>query len=191
MVALGSEYGADFEISRRWHSDMKLFVKGEFEPFLLEELDLIITEINTLSPNGFKIEIVDDEHDSNFIAYLGTKEKYNQLFPGASELLKKNNGLFRLKMEKFVIVQGHLFVNTDLPFLDLQKYLLREELTHSLAFGDDINYYPNSIFYEQPSRVTEYSTNDKEIIRLLYHPKMIAGLSERSVRNILEDILGI
>ncbi|MDG2448300.1 MAG: DUF2927 domain-containing protein [Saprospiraceae bacterium] len=191
MVALGSEYGSDFKISRKWHSHMKVIVKGVHDPLLINELDKIINEINDLSQDGFRIERVGDDEESNFTIFLGGKREYNLLFPGASDLIEKNDGLFRLKMDDFVNKEGSLFVNSELNSFEVKKHLLREELTQSLGLGNDIEHYANSIFYQQPSRVTEYSTNDKEIIRLLYHPQMVAGLSEDSVRGILEGILGL
>ena len=191
MVALGSEYGPDFRISRRWHSDMKVFVKGDYELFLYEEMIKIVGEINDLAQDGFKVEIVDQEKDANFTAYIMTKEEYLQFHPEASERIKVNDGLFSLTMDDFTIVNGNLFIDAELRSQEHQKHLIREELTQSLGLGNDIEFYPNSIFYQQPSRVTEYSLNDKEIIRLLYHPNMIAGLSEQTVRSVLADILGI
>ena len=190
-VALGTEYGPGFKISRKWHSDMRLFVEGSDFEDLLEELDQIILDINELTTDEFQITLVDHKSEANFIAFIGTKKDYNKAYPGASEIVNENDGIFRIEMDDFEIIGGSLFVNSELLFLDLKKHLLREELTQSLGFGNDIPYYPNSIFYEQPSRVTSYNINDKEIIRLLYHPQMIAGLSESTVRSVMGDILGV
>ena len=49
-----------------------------------------------------------------------------------------------------------------------KKHLLREELTQSLGFFNDSWLYPESIFYQGWTDVTEYSEMDKEIIKMLY-----------------------
>ena len=190
-VALGAEYGQDFRISQKWHKDMNLFVTGEKHPELENELRSIVEEINSLSSDGFKISIVEDESASNFKVFFGSKNDYNFKFPGAADLVEDNHGLFRLKSVDFQITEGNLFVNTHDQQLEAQRHVLREELTQSLGLANDIDYYPNSIFYLGDSRVTKYNVLDKEVIRLLYHPNMIGGLSEESVRRILANLLGV
>ena len=52
-----------------------------------------------------------------------------------------------------------------------QKHLLREELTQSLGLGKDSFKYPNSIFQSSWTQTLNYLKIDKDVIRLLYHPK--------------------
>ena len=52
---------------------------------------------------------------------------------------------------------------------EAQKHLLREELTQSLGLFNDSWKYPESIFYQGWSTVTEYSDMDKRLIDMLYN----------------------
>ena len=57
-IALGFEFGSSSKITRKWCSDLKVFIGGETNSILLEELDNIISEISSLSTDNFNMEIV-------------------------------------------------------------------------------------------------------------------------------------
>ena len=51
---------------------------------------------------------------------------------------------------------------------------------------------PSKYFFIKTIRfITEYMHNDKEVIRLLYHPKMISGLDEEAVDLVARTIFGL
>ena len=191
-VALGSEFGSDLQISKKWLEPMKLFVDGNPTNIHLTEVQLIIDELNELFTDGFQITLVDNADEANFSAYMGTLGEYRSKYFVPHNLGHNSAGYFYNEVNsKFEIIGGHMFVDTENTTLQLQKHLLREELTQALGFGNDIPYYPNSIFYEQWSDVSSFSNYDKEAIRLLYHPRMLPGLSKNSVTSLLESILNI
>ena len=70
-----------------------------------------------------------------------------------------------------------------------QKHLLREELTQSLGLARDSDRYVNSIFQSSWTQTLRYSDLDKDLIRLLYHPKMSTGLDATHVDGVLSEIL--
>jgi hypothetical protein len=49
--------------------------------------------------------------------------------------------------------------------------------------------FPESIFQSSYTTPTQYADVDKEIIRLLYHPKISIGLRAEEVEAVLTDIL--
>ena len=65
-IALGFEFGFESKITRKWCSDLKVFIGGETNSILMEELDNIISEISSLSTDNFNIEIVSDSSLSNY-----------------------------------------------------------------------------------------------------------------------------
>ena len=69
-VALGFEFGNASKITRKWESELKIFVDGEPNSELLDELDDILLEINELAKNGFQIVIVEEPSISNFYIFL-------------------------------------------------------------------------------------------------------------------------
>lgn len=191
-IALATEYGQNLPILKKWTKPMFLYVSGDTTAVLRTELDMIIAELNPLFTDGFNIQIVEDSSMANFHIYLGDKATYGEIYPSTTALLKENDGLFTYYLnEDFSIDSGHLFVATheQLP-LRFQKHILREELTQSLGLPNDIDDYPNSIFYKNWSDVQVYNHLDLEVIRLLYHPRLIPNLGVNSVRSILVDILG-
>ena len=70
-IALGLEFGSSIELTRKWCSEMKIFIGGDTNPNLLNELNKIIGEIEDLSTDDFSIEIVSDSAKSNYYLYFG------------------------------------------------------------------------------------------------------------------------
>jgi hypothetical protein len=190
-VALGFEFGDAAAVTRKWDTDMKLFVGGTPDQALRSELDRIIGEINELTEaDGFDIAITTDTLACNAYIYFGTKEKFAKIYPDAARDLPANLGLFYVKFDG----TGHIFTTT--VFVDLvrttditvRKHLLREELTQSLGLARDSDEYPLSIFQQAWTNVTEYAEMDRDLIRLLYNPGMPTGLDEEAVKPVLEAL---
>jgi len=191
-IAIGSEFGNQTSILKKWIKPMKIFIEGNPSEELMVELKNIITEINALSTDSFKIVIAADSSQSNFNIYFGNHFDYTVKHPSLNQMIQDNKGLFTISFDgQFKIQNGHMFVDIERSLIKEQKHILREELTQALGLGNDIMYYPKSIFYDKPSRIVQYSDLDKEVIRLLYHPSLIPGLGKDNVENILQNLLGI
>ncbi|MEM1121297.1 MAG: DUF2927 domain-containing protein, partial [Bacteroidota bacterium] len=187
-IALGAEYGVNLPLLKKWVKPMQIYVSGRKVPALMEELDEIVAELNALFTDGFYMELVEDSLAANFHIYLGDRLTYSKLYPNSAPLLKNSTGLFTYYLNPdFSIESGHMFVLTDNSPLRYQKHVLREELTQSLGLSNDIETYGNSIFYQQRSDVQQYSNLDIEVIRLLYHPRLIPKLGPTAVTSILEN----
>jgi hypothetical protein len=57
-VALGFEFGSAPEVTYKWQAEMKIFVGGNPGTALSNELEAIISEINSLTTDGFRISII-------------------------------------------------------------------------------------------------------------------------------------
>ncbi len=191
-VAMGSEFGSNVSKSKKWKDPMQIYISGNASPDLLEELEDIISEINALCSDGFYIEQVQDSLLSNYHIFVGNPTAYAKMYPTSLEMLFQNNGLFTIHYnDEYVIYKGNMYVNSEDTFLQEQKHLLREELTQSLGLANDVKYYPKSIFYYKRSLTTEYDKLDMEIIRLLYHPGFLSGLSPNASESALRNIMGL
>ncbi|WP_160114601.1 DUF2927 domain-containing protein [Aquimarina sp. AU474] len=189
-IALGFEFGNASKITRKWTSTMKIFVAGTPSAGLRTELDRIVSELNTLVSDGFKIEIVDDVNQSNFYMFFGTGDEYATLYPNQSSLVANNWGLFSIFWDGAnALNTGHMYVDINRASDVEQKHLLREELTQSLGLARDSNTYQESIFQSAWTRTNEYATIDKDLIKLLYHPDMEIGLNATQVEALLIRIL--
>ena len=189
-ISLGFEFGGASEITRKWASDVFITVEGEMPDYLLSELSLIIEEINELATDGFSVSLADKTTSSNFRIFFGSGAAYGELNPNASSAVSSNRGLFYVSWNANQnLVQGDMYVDVFAVAEVFQRHLLREELTQALGLAMDSSRYPNSIFQQSWTDVTEYAPIDRELIRLLYHPKMVSGLDEDSVTDVLVEIL--
>lgn len=189
-IALGFEYGTSSEITRKWCSDLKIFVGGDISNDLNVELNKIVNEIRSLVTDNFLIQIVNDSSQSNFYIFFGSGEEYSKIFPSQANYVDSNWGLFSVRWNASnCLTRGNMYVDIYRANTIEQRHLLREELTQSLGLGKDSFKYPNSIFQSSWTQTINYLEIDKDVIRLLYHPKMKIGVDRYEVDNLLREIL--
>ena len=154
----------------RWTSDMNIFVKGDKPKHLMGELVKIVDELNSIITT-ININIVDDESQSNYIIFFGSHHEYGKMVPSVKHLIENNYGLFNIITSNQTIISGTMYVDIvrSYGYVEFEKHVLREELTQSLGFINDSYKYPNSIFYQDYSEVTEYSDIDVELIKMMYN----------------------
>jgi hypothetical protein len=164
----------------KWNKDVKIFIcdntkdnmysKGTDNDVMVlkTELQKIVKELND-HINEITIEIVEVQDSANFLIYLGSENWYNSCVPKSVNYTKNNLGLFLISKSNNTITKGTMYVDIyRTETINEKKHLLREELTQSLGFFNDSWLYPESIFYQGWTDVTEYSDMDKEIIKTLY-----------------------
>jgi hypothetical protein len=188
-IALGFEFGSASEVTRKWCSELKIFIGGDVSTELSEELNKIVNEIENLTTDNLSIQIVNDSSLSNYYIYFGSGEKYASIFPSQENYINSNWGLFSVWWTNNCIDRGHMYVDIFRANNTEQKHLLREEFTQSLGLAKDSNRYPFSIFQSSWTRTLTYTDLDKDLIRLLYHPKMKTGLDVIRVDEKLREIL--
>lgn len=190
-IALGFEFGDASKITRKWgNNSMKIFVGGSPTPALKAELTTVISEINTLATDKFQLEIVTDSSTSNFYIYFGSGENYAKIFPSQKQYIGSNWGLFSVFWNgNDNITGGYMYVDIFRPNATAQRHLLREELTQSLGLARDSPRYAESIFQQNWTTTTSYALIDKELIRLLYHPKVVSGFTASQTESVLTTIL--
>jgi hypothetical protein len=189
-IALGFEFGSATEVTRKWQSEMKIFIGGTPDTELSNELQSIITEINTLATDGFEITITPDSLASNCYIFFGSASEFVSRYQPASSSVGNNWGLF------FVFFDGGNRLYRALIFIDIhraneseQMHLLREELTQSLGLAKDSPRYSESIFQQSWTTTTSYSPIDRDLIRLLYHPGMFTGLTRETSHEVLTQLV--
>ncbi|MDN5202035.1 DUF2927 domain-containing protein [Fulvivirgaceae bacterium BMA10] len=189
-IALGFEFGNASKITRKWKTNMQIFVGGEKNQSLMNELNAIITEINDLASDGFTMSITQDSLNSNYYIFFGSSTDYGKLFPSSASLAESNWGLFNVYWNSNQqLNRGRMYVDIVRADLTEQKHLLREELTQSLGLARDSNRFSDSIFQQSWTRTNEYAEIDKDLIRLLYHQEMKVGLNETAVDPVLRKLV--
>ena len=175
-----NEFNNNVSINK-WDKDIKIYICDITEDSLYSnnidsdiltlknELKMIVVELNGYI-NNISIDVVDVKDSSNFLIYLGSQNWYNTCIPKSINYTKDNLGLFMVSKSNNVITKGTMYVDMYRTKNILEKkHLLREELTQSLGLFNDSWLYPESIFYQGWSTVTEYSEIDKKIIKKLYN----------------------
>lgn len=191
-VALGFEFGDASHVSRKWEKDMKIFVGGTPSAEIMNELDRIITEVNLLTANDdFKILTTSDTTQSNCYLFFGAGNDFSKVIPSATAEIESNLGVFYVWYDDDdIIYRAVVYVDIyRATAANIQKHLLREELTQSLGLARDSKKYPESIFQQDWTDVTEYAPIDRDLIRLLYDPDMETGMDENSIEPVLEELV--
>ncbi|MEM6397061.1 MAG: DUF2927 domain-containing protein [Bacteroidota bacterium] len=192
-VALGFENGQSSEITRKWATDMKIFISGN--PGELPknyQIQQTLDEINSLATDGFQVEIVEDSLAANCHLYFANADEIVAQFPDWGGPVDNSLGRFFVWWQSNRINRARIWVNNERGTPEQRQSIIMEEITQALGLGKDSSRYPGSIFYETPTNggfATTYLDIDKELIRLLYHPDMTVGLNAPQVQRVLTDVL--
>lgn len=194
-ITLGFEFGNASRITRKWVTDVTIFVSGSGSTELLAELDIILSDLNTLiseSGSDISLRLVTNENEANYNIFFGTAEEYIQLRPDREDLIQSNFGLFFVNFgEQNSIASGEMYVDTERPSPLKQRHLLREELTQSLGLARDSSRFSDSIFQSSfdIGCAVSFAEIDEDLIQLLYDPRVNTGLTENMVTPVLSEII--
>lgn len=195
-VALNSEFGDSPKRVLKWNKKMLVYIQKDKEYLeQVEKIKQVLDNIKQLTSGNLLIEVTNDISISNSIIYLGNKEDLLSKHPDSFQGVDKDfTGLVDIEFDlnKCFITSNKIFISTDEP-LDIQFSSILEEITQGIGLPADSKSYSNSVFYENQIADDKinfnYSKLDIEMIKLLYHPKIKAGLNVFQVRNIYKRIL--
>lgn len=163
-ITLGSETGSGRSTPYKWTENVKIFVEGSKPSYLMDELDRVVGELNSII-NTINIQVVSNRREANLVVFLGSKSQFLSAHPEITDLPRCLGYFLTFTNESTVFVD----INRTQGEIEFQKHILREEVTQSLGLFNDSEKYTNSIFYDGYSVVTEYSEIDKELIDMLYN----------------------
>ena len=185
-VGFGSELGRSDNTIAKWTNSINIYIGGG-RPEDRSEIQEIIEELKTLT--GLSINIVDDHNQSNLkIIYTSTNSFTAHCGSYKPSTHGVQQGLFcnEWKEPGNVIVQGKVLIDNSLSSQVIRSHLVREELTQCLGLMQDSYAYPDSIFQQTSTSVTEFSELDKEVIRILYDHRLQPGMTKAEVIRVLE-----
>ena len=169
-VTSGSELDGFSKEKFKFYKDVKIYVYGEKNDTLISELNKIVGELNDLIET-INVSIISDSTKANVKVYFGSAEYFcsKRSDKLVHDLSKYAQGFVLTFPCNGVLNGSSVFVNTDvIDNMIRKKHVLREELTQAFGFCHDSYKYPDSIFYENFSSVTEYSELDKLVITRHY-----------------------
>lgn len=182
-IAFGAEFGASSPYLRRWPTGAgpRIRVNGSPTPGDLVVLDSVIAEIDRLTPAGATIVTGAPSVELHFVPQSEFQNVLPQAPPG-------NNGLVWLWWDGGDhLTQAVVLVSTTTGDL-LRAHIIREEVTQMLGLLQDSYLYPQSIFYQGVSTVTEYLPIDRAVIELLYRPELHVGMTAPEAAQVARTL---
>ena len=185
-VVLGTEFGSGADAVRKWNQDVRYSISGEPTPQLEAELARVASELNSMI--DIQLIEVPTEAEANLRIFFGSGEDYvNNYEPRARDFVAFSTGVFWLYWNgEFELTRGTIFIDTvNTTDVLRQFHTVREELTQALGIFNDSYSYPNSIFYQGFSNVTEFAPIDREVIQFMYSNRVSAGMDAADINRIL------
>ena len=184
-IAFGSEFGGATPLLRRWPSGSGPLIRLNGTPSAgdREVLDSVMAEINRLAPD-LDIELVADfpTVEMHFVPQSEFATLLPQAPPG-------NNGLVWLWWgEDQYLVRSVVLISTATDEA-LRAHIIREEVTQMLGLLQDSFRYPESIFYQAFSDVTEYLPIDRAVIDLLHRPELRVGMTTTEAARVARTLM--
>ncbi len=187
-LAFGQEFGKASNRLRKWNMPIKIFIEGNPTANILDEVDLVISELYDLSTK-IVISKVADKAQANLILFFGAKEDYVDLIePKAAGIAEGNSGFATIAWnnnnEIFRASACVDIVNFDGE--DFIRHVVREELAQTLGLINDSETEENSIFYQFTNDVTAYSETDKALIAFMLGVDLLPGMCQAEVMDVVE-----
>ncbi len=199
-VALKSEFDENINKIVKWRKPMQLYVVTDKNKIYDKQMVYIqnaIDSFNMLATDGFKIELSEDFKSSNAYLYLCSREKIARVNPEFYEQLTNSidaNGFGYLEFYwiSYNIYRSSIYIDTN-ESMEVQESTILEEITQSTGLPNDPESHNNSIFYEHKSiediNIKKYSDLDKDVIKLLYHPRIKPGMGKTKIEKAIKRIL--
>ncbi|GAB4461726.1 MAG: hypothetical protein OHK0037_11320 [Elainellaceae cyanobacterium] len=184
-VALGSEWGNNAQLIRKWNTNLRIRVTGTRTAEDDATIRQVMQEINELI-NGSGVQLVRDDRNPNVEIIYAPESQFRQL---ESNYVPGNLGFFWVRWNSSVLNYARILItNTNRVTQRERNHLLREELTQVLGLMRDSNRYRNSIFYQGWTDVNEYAEIDRTLIRMLYHPQLQPGMTRSQAVAVLQTL---
>ncbi|MBE9180103.1 DUF2927 domain-containing protein [Oculatella sp. LEGE 06141] len=183
-VAMGAEWGGASSAVRRWEDEIRVQYFGSPTPADLATLQTVIAEVNDLIGSTTRLRLVNT--NPNMEIYFTPESSFRRYEPN---YVPTNMGFFWTWWNQDnVLNRARILIATQGITQQERNHLIREELTQSLGLMQDSYRYADSIFYQGWTEVTQYSTLDKTLLQMLYHPRIRAGMARSEVESILQRL---
>ena len=178
-IALGTEYGDNTQVIRKWNSDIRIKVNGYPNENDLKALDQVVSDINEITGDKINVSIVETNQNININFVPLSEFSICNAPPG-------NYGYFNCKWRDNVIYECTICVATDDVLLKEERtHMIREEITQSLGLMNDSLKYRDSIFYQGWTQTQRYLEIDRKMIEILYSDYIKPGMGKEEVEYIL------
>lgn len=183
-VAMGSEWGSNQAVLRKWSGDVRIKYFGSPTDSDLATLQAVVSELDNLTGDNLRVQVVD--RNPNIEVYFVPEAQFTRYEPN---YVSRNLGFFWTWWNaNETINRARVLITTDGVTQSERSHLIREELTQSLGLMRDSQRYRDSIFYQGWTSTTQYSEIDRAIIALLYQPELRTGMTRSQVAQVLGEL---
>jgi len=174
-------------LNLKWGSAMMLHLEGTISTDYGATVESVLSQYNTLTVDGdFNISLVDNVSDANARLFFGTQAEVEAIWPDMYDIIKDGNydGYAMTPSQNSVLVSTRIWISNPI------EVLLKHELGHALGFGHSNKCVDeNSFLCSQISADNDFLPVEEEIIRLMYHSEVPAGLTETELEMVLANII--
>lgn len=184
-IAFGSELGEGAPFVTKWVSPISLAVRGTPGAADLLLIDRITESLNAVE--GFP-GITKAEGEADLTVFFLPEKELAKHF---SLWKKGDRGIveYRWNRQSGVITSAE--VGIDSALTAGRSATVAEEIFQALGLGQDSLRYEDSVFYDKNCPVDAPTELDWTLVRLLYHPSVLPGMTKEEVLPHLREILGI
>ncbi len=181
-IALGSEFRSETKpMIHKWSGDIRIQYFGNPTSEDLATLQSVIRELNELTQGSINLQLVSS--NPNLTMYFVPESQFKRYEPG---YVPVNYGFFMTRWDSNgEIRNANVLITSQNVTQRERSHLIREELTQSLGLMRDSYKYPESMFYQPWTDVTQYAEIDRALIRMLYNPNIQPGMTQAQVINSL------
>lgn len=181
QIAFGNEFNANADslVVRKWTQDMRLAIVGTPSQADLQALYGIVMELNQLLDS---VQIILTQEQPNAWIHFVPEREFGTVEPN---YVPGNLGFFYVWWNAaYELRQARILISTTGISQEERSHLIREELTQSLGLMNDAWSYADSMFYQGWTSIQQYSALDRDLIRILYDPRIQPGMNEDEVRTV-------
>lgn len=183
-VAYGLEGGTPQNHLIGWADVALVQIEGAANQADVAEVDRVIADINAIAQRSVLRRVA--QGGTVTLRIVGD-EQYPRHVPRSAAHAA---GHVHLRWRNSRIYEGEITLRSSLTE-ERRRHVLREELTQSLGLLNDTWRERESIFYQGPSSVTEFSPTDRLIVWLHVNSRDLIGDPPTRVRRVLRERLGI
>ncbi|WP_420601149.1 DUF2927 domain-containing protein [Flagellimonas sp.] len=178
------------DLNLKWKKEIKLFLDGNITADYENMVNSTLATYNSFFSDGMKITLVNNLDDSNVHLYNGPKNEIASLWTDIYNAIDDTTVGYGSSSWSSNSAEGEKIVDSGRIWVDQNTGmpLFSHELGHVLGLGHSSQKYcDSSIMCSIPAQ--EFSSFDKAMLKILYHPQIKSGASFEEIESIISELL--